>query len=113
MTAQQRHQIAKNLYPALVVSAQKEATGTYVDWFTQQTQGNVTNRRQLASILDIPERYFLQHGAPDLTGVIVRKDNSLPGMGFWVANQTTKNRTTWQTIMRQVRMYSWPTKCPY
>lgn len=118
MTQPQRAQIAQQIYPALVQLAKGQHTGTYVAWFSQQTQGVVTNRNQIAAILDIPERYCLSHSIPDLTAVIVRQDTKLPGNGFWNANiqvnqKIVKGRPAWQTIQQQLAAHTWAIQCPY
>ena len=84
-----REELNRVAWPLLVAVAQRRETMTYQDLATAINRTLKTDYQSHlvgSNALDLIERYCIRKGLPDLTAMVVRKDDDLPGPDFYRAN---------------------------
>jgi hypothetical protein len=68
------------------------------------------DRRLLGSLLGAVSHHEYSHGRPMLTAIVVRKDNKLPGKGFWGFEDFPVSREFCDSERKRVHdFWLWPT----
>jgi hypothetical protein len=94
-------------WPILIEAARMGRTLTYTELAGRA--GPPLNRRNLHRQLLIPLSYRCrQHGLPDLSALVVRRDTGLPGGGWFALGRSGEPDQAWVEALEACFLYRWP-----
>jgi hypothetical protein len=107
---------ARDAWAILLGKARAGETMTYSALGSEL--GGLHPLRQVPQVLDVIERWCLDHNLPDLTGVVVSQSSGLPGRGYFRENgwgdlSVADQVDCWRKAQARLRSQAWPTDPPF
>ncbi|PSR25785.1 MAG: hypothetical protein C7B47_11245 [Sulfobacillus thermosulfidooxidans] len=107
---------ARRAWPILVKRLFAQQTLTYGE--LGELLGGLHPYRQVPQVLDIIEKWCLEHGYGDLTAMVVSKTTGLPGTDYWQQNgwagiPVAEQVERWKKAQQQMIQQQWPEEAPF
>jgi hypothetical protein len=108
--------LARRAWPLLRDAARTGTTYTYSE--LGQRLGGLHPLHEVPTVLDVIERWCLDHGKPDLTGVVVSKATGVPGRDYWRQNgledlNPSDRAERWRALNTELAAVDWPEQAPF
>jgi hypothetical protein len=110
------HDLARQAWPLLRARARASDTVSYSK--LGEELGGLHPYHQVPQVLSVIEQWCLEHGAPDLTGVVVSQRTGMPGEDYWRQNgwaelSVAQRVDRWREAQKALAGYPWPESAPF